>query len=41
MYSGVTVGVSFIEESCICVVKKNPVTSLIDDALRRIGSNII
>jgi hypothetical protein len=36
-----TAGVSFIEKSCIQVGTKDDFTSLIDDAVRRIGSNIV
>ncbi len=36
-----TVGVSFVEKSCIRVGTKDHVTGLIDDAIGGIGSNII
>ncbi len=36
-----TAGVSFVEKSCIQVGTKDHVTNLIDDAIGRIGSNII
>ncbi len=36
-----TVGVSFVEKSCIQEGTKDHVTSSIDDAIGRIGSNII
>ncbi len=39
--SSVATGVSLIEKSCIGVGTRDHVTRLIDDAIRRIGSNII
>jgi hypothetical protein len=39
--SGTAMGVSLIEESCIGVGTQDHVTRLIDDAVRRIGSNMI
>jgi hypothetical protein len=36
-----TAGVSFVEKSCIGVGTRDHVTSSIDDAIRRVGSNII
>ncbi len=41
MCSGMAVGVSLIEKSCIGVGTQDHVTRLIDDAVRRIGSNIL
>ncbi len=41
MCSGVAAGVSLIEKSCIGVGTQDHVTSLIDDAVKRIGSNLI
>ncbi len=41
MCTGMTAGVIFIEKSCIQVSVKDHVTSLIYDAVRWIGSNII
>jgi hypothetical protein len=41
MCTGMAAGVSLIEESCIGVGTQDHVTKSIDDAVRRIGSNII